>query len=103
MKKIGESVPYYSGMVEPSIRKFFGNVSLDCPFKPGRYYAMNMPDNASDEKKTTDKFKPPQYNPFDVPNGEYRCTIELSTNEDSNAFFMQWQLEKRIRTSDDKF
>ena len=96
-------MPYYSNIVEPYMKKYFGNISLDCPLKPGRYYAMNIADNVFVEKANKDKFEPPNYNLFDLPNGVYRSTIELSTGDDSNAFFLQWQIEQRVRTKDDKF
>ena len=103
VKKIGDSIPFYSGLIEPKIKQYFGNMSLDCPLNPGRYYAMNIVENIYVEPTKKDKFEPPQYNPFDIPNGLYRCTIELSTNDDMNAFFLQWQFEQRLRTKDDKF
>ena len=103
VQKIGDSVPYYSGIVVPKMRRFFGNRTFDCPLKPGRYYAMNIADIVEEEKAKQEKFTPHQYNLFDLPNGVYRCTMNLSTDDDSNAFFLQWQFEVRVRTQEDKF
>jgi hypothetical protein len=40
---------------------------------------------------------------FELPNGKYRFTFKLSSNRDSNLFFLQWQAEVRIRLNDEEF
>jgi hypothetical protein len=107
--KLGNLLPQYFDMIEKERKKFFPNNTIDCPFKPGKFYATNISLVMGDDK---------EYGPakpykhvigsglgldVSLPNGRYRYTIKISSKTDPYIFFLQWQLEVRIRMNDDHF
>jgi hypothetical protein len=93
-------------MIDKSFGAIFPNRTLECPFKPGKFYAMNMKQEWGVDSflsKRPDQLTKSSALGVEYPNGVYRYTVKLSTKEDPMGFFIQWRLEIRFRFNDETF
>jgi hypothetical protein len=106
LKKAGNMLPMYSNAFQDLQDNFLGNISIDCPMKPGKYYIVKIEHNGEENQyeNPVDLNQRPK-NGFGVhlPNGRYRFTLRVWTKADPNAFFAQWHLEIHIRLHEDNF
>jgi hypothetical protein len=102
--KVGNTFPLFKYGAD-NMAKEHPEFSLDCPFKAGKHYIMNVTHRTGYEHK----FKAPKFARntngfgFELPNGKYRFTLKLSRKSDPFVFFMQWELEVRFRMNDENF
>jgi hypothetical protein len=104
--RIGKLIPQYSRLIDLSLKKFFPGSSLNCPVKPAKFFATIV--DTTGEEQPMERGKPQLETNrngigFELPNGKYRYTLRLHTETDPFLFFLQWQLEVKIRFNDEKF
>jgi hypothetical protein len=105
--KIGNLLTPYIDLVENLKTQFFPNVSIECPIKPGKYYALNINEYMGDDKlylnPKDDDQKPRNMLGVELPNGKYRFTFKISSKRDPFIYLVQWELLVRIRLNDENF
>jgi hypothetical protein len=93
-------------MIEMNRRRYLPNMTLDCPWMPGKYYTyINESSEIEKEFKgqnTSDIDNKSSFG-IELPNGRYRYSLKFSTKTDPFVYFVQWQTDIRIRMNDENF
>lgn len=96
-------IPTFMEFIEPERKKLIPNLQIDCPIKPGPFYATNVDIFSQNDNRTEGKIKKKTMNPFDIPNGKYRYTLSISSKTDPNVYSVQWQVEIKSQHFEDQF
>jgi len=93
-------LPYFANGLK-GLQEMFPEIPFSCPIYPRRYAVVNYTlDDDTIEKKTKALAS---LSSTLVPNGLYRCIIQSSTKNDSNAFQISWLAEQKVRLGDEDF
>lgn len=98
--------PQLEELIESHKERFIPDVSLDCPLKPSKIYAMNVMEYTEPETDyKPDTIETHRKNGLGIalPNGKYRYTLTFFTKKDPSIFLLQWQLQVSNRLAEDKF
>jgi hypothetical protein len=104
--KLGNLIPQYEKQINNTLRTFLPNTTLSCPVKPSKFYSIEVMEYTGDPNKMVNiSSKKTDKNGFgfELPNGKYRFTLSITTEDDPFVFFLQWQLEVKIRFNDEEF